>query len=89
MAVVIWVTVLYFQVCISSVNVREENFLNSLNTSSTNNESCALISEFFNKKSKRIEEEQTHEALYQNLMKIMHSESCVFISNGYSAIFMF
>lgn len=62
-AVVISVTVLYFQVCISSANVREANFLNSLNTSSTNNESCALISEFFNKKSKPTEEEQTHDAL--------------------------
>lgn len=63
MAVVILVSAFYFQVCISSANVREANFLNSLNTSSTNNKSCALISEFFNKKSKPTEEEQTHEAL--------------------------
>lgn len=63
MAVVILVTAFYFQVCISSANVREANFLNSSNTSSTNNKSRALISEFFNKKSKPTEEEQTHKAL--------------------------
>lgn len=44
---------LYFQ--FSSANVREANFLNSVNTSSTNNESHALISEFVNKKSKPTE----------------------------------